>query len=302
MRQNGRGKPNAISAVRILFACLCLIFLPAAHAGTNIASDKPHAWSANSGWINLRGDITNGVLVGDSFLSGHAWSGNAGWIQFGDGTPANLHTYSNASAADFGVNHDGAGNLSGLAYGANIGWINFGWASANDPNRPRFSLVTGDFSGYAWSANTGWIDLGTGNLRAESVLYADADGDGISDAWEQQQFGNTSSASVTSDADGDGVSDKNEFLGGSDPHDVSSYLRIVSYREMPGLVQSQIEFTSKPTRLYRLEWSTDLVSWAVVPALGTFTPSAGATTIKLVTHPAEERRFFKAVAIVPLTP
>ena len=54
-----------------------------------------------------------------------------GWIHLGDGTPANGIRYQNNSASDYGVNHDGLGNLSGLAYGANIGWINARGDGAN---------------------------------------------------------------------------------------------------------------------------------------------------------------------------
>lgn len=45
----------------------------------------------------------------------------------------------------------------------------------------------------------------------------DSDGDGISDSWEQQHFGNLTSASASSDGDADGLSDLQESLYGTNP-------------------------------------------------------------------------------------
>src|SRR6476620_10637115 len=98
-------------------------------AGTTINSTSRFAYSANAGWINFRHDqpaSPAGIVFGEFFLAGYAYGANFGWIDFGDGTPANGIQYQNNTATDYGVNHDGFGNLSGYAYGANIGWINFG--------------------------------------------------------------------------------------------------------------------------------------------------------------------------------
>ena len=106
---------------------LAVLALPlAGWAQSTIDPTSAYAYSANAGWINLRGDGANGVRVGETFLSGKAYGANLGWVDLGNGTPANGHTYSNTSGTDFGVNNDGAGNLSGFAYSANTGWINFG--------------------------------------------------------------------------------------------------------------------------------------------------------------------------------
>ena len=76
-----------------------------------------------AGWT-CRGDTNNGAVIGEYVCSGYIYSANVGWINLGSGSPANGIRYQNNSAADFGVNQDGLGNLSGYAYGANIGWIN----------------------------------------------------------------------------------------------------------------------------------------------------------------------------------
>lgn len=289
--------------MRILFACLSLLILPGTHAGTTIAPDDAHAWSANSGWINLRADDANGVVAGSRFLSGHAWSGNVGWIHFGDGTPANGHAYAGNSASDFGVNHDGAGNLSGHAYSANTGWINFGWAATTNPQRPRIDLLTGDFAGYAYGANTGWINLGTGHLRTTILSYHDSDGDGIADAWEMQWFGNLSTATITSDQDHDGVSDVAEFIADTRPLDPNSTLKIIAHDYNAALTQATLQFGhTVPTRLYRIEHSVDLQSpWSAFSP-SPFAPDAGSFTTRIVTFPGSTRRFFRVVPLLPLHP
>src|SRR6187402_3513299 len=127
-----------MKALAIFTSCVAIAgaVMPAG-AQSTIDPALKHAWSANTGWINFRWSATDGVVIGERFLSGYAWAANTGWIHAGDGTPVNGHTYANNSATDYGVNHDGAGNLSGYAWSANTGWVNFGWAAANDPNRPH---------------------------------------------------------------------------------------------------------------------------------------------------------------------
>ena len=51
----------------------------------------------------------------------------------------------------------------------------------------------------------------------DARYQTDSDGDGIADEWEQQYFGNLTTASSTTDTDGDGSSDLDEFRYGSDP-------------------------------------------------------------------------------------
>jgi hypothetical protein len=284
---------------------LLLAALPAL-ADTSFDHTEKFAWGANTGWISFRHDqpaSPAGVVFGGTFLSGLAYSANLGWIHFGSGSPANGYSYANAGT-DHGVNHDGQGNLSGFAWSANTGWINFGWASTSDPNRPRVNLLTGEFSGYAWGANTGWIKLGTGLLTARSMKDADVDHDGIPDSWEMFHFNNLSAINASTDNDGDGASDQAEYSADTDPADASSFLKIVSHSHEPGLAQTTLVFTTIPTRHYRIEYSNDLgytLPWTN-SALGAFAPDSGATTTKIITYPGNPKKFFRAVAMVPLAP
>ncbi|MBX7208719.1 MAG: hypothetical protein K1X78_10435 [Verrucomicrobiaceae bacterium] len=294
-------------AARLMALCLFLVgFNHHATAQSTMSPADHFAWGANTGWHNWRASGADGVVIGEAFLSGYIYAANLGWIHLGDGTPSNGHTYSNTTATDCGVNHDGAGNLSGFAYGANIGWINFGWAGANDPNRPHFDLTSGNFLGYAYSANTGWINIGTGDLYTDTMTAPDLDADGIADAWEFQKFGNLSVAGIGTDRDHDGQSDAAEYAADTDPNSAGDFLRIVSQTYNAGMTQVTLQIaTTRPTRLYRIETSTTLLStgpgaWATDNSIGYFTTGPGGTTTKLVTFTGAARRFFRVAADRPL--
>lgn len=281
---------------------------------STLGNGASYAWAGNLGWLQLkpeRPSAGEGVRVTDTHLGGFAWSDSVGWINFGSGTPIDGVRYSNADASDFGVNHDGLGNLSGLAWSANLGWINFGWADVTNLDRPRFSLIDGNFSGFAWSANAGWVNLGTGILRTVSMAIVDTDGDGISDAWELSRTvpgsdvpATLGTLSASGDADGDGVPDRLEYLSDANPFDPNDRLRIVNYVgtvvSFPRLaVDWQITWTSRPTRFYYVETSTDLVDWT---ASALIVPDAGTSTTRTFSHGLTTRRFFRVRPVLPLQP
>ena len=277
-------------------------------ADTSFDNTGHHAWSANTGWIAMRHDrpsAPDGVVFGESHLSGLAYSANTGWMNLGDGSPTNGHSYSNASY-DHGVNHDGQGNLTGYAWGANTGWIHFGWASATDTNRPQVDLHTGKFSGYAWSANTGWIQLGGGLLQVQSMACPDTDVDGIADHWEFEHFGDLATVDAASDWDDDGHLDAAEYTANTDPRDALSYLTVIGSAWDGGLTEATLQFTTTTSRLYRIEYSTDLGQtdpWTDSP-LGTFSADPGGITTRnfSFSSTSEKRCFFRIVAVRPLTP
>src|SRR5947199_5005503 len=94
-------------------------------ATTAINATNKFAYGANLGWVDWRGNTNSGAVIGEYVCSGYIWAANVGWIHLGSNAPANGIQYQNNFASDYGVNHDGQGNLRGYAYGANIGWINF---------------------------------------------------------------------------------------------------------------------------------------------------------------------------------
>lgn len=282
---------------------------PPLTAGT-ISPAAPYAYGANVGWVHARPSAAWGMVVGDTSCSGFAYGANIGWINFGDASPANGIRYANTDGADFGVNHDGLGNLSGLAWGANIGWINFGANATgsprpvSDPVRPRFNLTTGQFSGYAWGANIGWIDLAT--LSTATIASPDTDGDGLADAWEREHFTYLAVSNGVVDTDRDGISDKNEYLADTNPLDPQSRLRIVDHLvqffPLSGYNTWDVTFTSSPKRLYRVETSFDLGATPWVNGSSWSPGAAGATTFTTIAVQPGPRNFLRVRTMKPLQP
>jgi hypothetical protein len=155
-------------------------FLSCGWAATTITDTNHFAFAANVGWLEGRGDVANGAVIGEYVCSGYLYAANAGWIHLGGNAPANGIRYQNNSATDYGVNQDSLGNLRGYAYGANIGWVNFENAGA-----PKVDLATGKLSGCAYSANCGWISLSNAQAVVQTATITpgtDSDSDGIADA------------------------------------------------------------------------------------------------------------------------
>lgn len=279
---------------------LVLLLAGEAAAATTISATNRHAYGANVGWVNARGDVTNGAVIGQFFCTGHVWSANCGWISLGNG-PTNGWQYGNAAASDWGVNHDGQGRLRGLAYGANIGWISF-----ETNGDPRVSLLTGNLSGFAYGANVGWISLSNSQafVRTDRLgAGPDADGDGLPDAWE---FSITSSLTNlnggAADRDGDGVTDTGEYLADTDPLDDTSLLEITALARAGGT--NRVAWTVEPTRLYRLEQAGGVTNGAdwTDSGLGLLAPGSGLAVTGVVADATATGRAYRAVAILPLAP
>src|ERR1051325_411487 len=199
--------------------------MAAALGATTINPTNKFAYGANLGWMDWRGDTNSGTVIGEFVCSGYLWAANVGWIHLGSNAPANGVQYRNNSATDYGVNHDGQGNLRGFAYGANIGWVNF-----ENTGAPEVDLKTGRLSGSIYSANCGWISLNNAFafLQTDSLAPgADVGGNGLPDAWERTYFG-VVGVNPNADADGDGFSNQQEFVAGTNPTDTADRLRVTS--------------------------------------------------------------------------
>ena len=288
-------------------AVALLLLSSTAWANSTINATNKSSWGANIGWTNWRPSAADGVAIGEYVCSGYIYGANVGWIRMGSGTPANNIQYSNATAADFGVNYSidptqpGHAVLRGFAYGANIGWINF-----HSSGNPRLRFSDGRLDGYAWSANCGWINLGDGTfaLSTDSVTPGrDSDGDGIADAFEFQFFGGLAMNGMA-DSDGDGTSDLAEYLHGTDPLNASDRFRITLFAASPGGTSALLTWTSTAARLYQLEVNPDLRAnnWSIDPGVGLITPDAGVMTTRGLTAPASTKRFYRVRVVRPLLP
>ncbi len=270
-----------------------------AQAATTIDPVRPYAYGANIGWVNAAGDTANGAVIGEAFCSGYLYSANCGWISLGDGSPDNGQDYGNDSATDFGVNHDGLGNLTGYAYGANIGWINF----EETYGQPKVDLMTGDLSGYVWGANVGWISLDSGKYGVQTDSIApgpDTDADGIPDWWEYARYGKLNWFTATGDRDEDGVSDLDEYRADTHPNDDTDFL-YVTLDPTSGATNT-LSWNTRPTRNYRLQTTTNLVTgtWTNTPS-GLIHTGSAEVSIDDTPAPNENARFYRVRAIRPLS-
>ena len=291
-------------AMQILVAMavvLILVGMAANTIATSINIDNHFAYGANIGWLDARGDVANGAVIGLFYSTGYLYGANVGWISLGSGTPANGHTYANNSASDWGVNHVGHGHLRGFAYGANIGWLNF-----ETNGNPRVDLLTGNLDGYVWGANVGWISLSNAQAFVQTDfldLGPDTDGDGIPDAWEMKQVGNLDDLGpYPDDFDGDGYPDLFEYYADTNPAKDDSYLRITDLdRSNP---TNLVTWTVEPTRVYRLEVAESITNGTVWVDSGydIIAPDASPTLTRDVVETNAPHQFFRAIAIVPLQP
>ena len=281
---------------RAVLALLLATFhlqLSTVRAATTVDPANRYAYGANLGWMDWRGDTNNGAVIGEYVCSGSIYSANVGWINLGSGAPVNQIQYQNNSAADFGVNHDGLGNLTGYAYAANIGWINF-----EATGEPKVDLFTGNLSGSGWSANCGWISLSnaTAFVQTTNIQKAPLAPNGLPIAWLLQNFG-TTNVNANADADGDKVSNGNEYLAGTNPNNAANVLKITSInRASPN---TALAWNSVSTRFYAVQTNNALGTglWGDYATLNL----AGWSSMSVADTTASNR-FYRVRAYRPLTP
>jgi hypothetical protein len=286
--------------MRWLCLTLCAVCLVSrAPAVSTITATNKFAWGANLGWLDWRGDTNNGAVIGEYVCSGSIYAANAGWINLGNGSPTNGIRYQNLGLGDFGVNHDGQGNLRGYAYGANIGWINF-----ESNGAPHINLSNGRFTGFVYSANCGWIALSNAWALVQTTTItpgADTDGDGMADAWERDYFGGLA-AGAGADPDNDGFSNLQEYLAGTNPNDTDDKLLITSESFSSGGTAATLAWRSSLTRNYTIEKTLDLsASGWFDSGLGLIVPD-GASTTRNFGDTNAAARFYRVRAFRPLLP
>jgi hypothetical protein len=286
--------------MKLAVACFLLVAaVGSASAATSINAVNKFAYGANVGWLDARGDTNRGASIGEFVCSGYLYAANCGWIHLGSNAPANGIRYQNNSATDYGVNHDGLGNLRGFAYGANIGWINF-----ESNGAPKVDLKTGKLSGSVYSANCGWLSLSNASAFVQTDTIpggVDSNANGLPDAWERIYFG-ALGVNPDADADGDGMSNNDEYLAGTNPTNSLDRLEITSLTVTLSGSSGSMSWSSVPTRCYFIENAFDLTSpvWTD-SGLGLIVPT-GSTTTRAFSDTNAPIRFYRVQAVRPLAP
>jgi hypothetical protein len=127
------------------------------------------------------------------------------------------------------------------------------------------------------------------------TMLPDFDGDGISDWWETNYFGNVNitnnAANALLDADGDGMSNRDEYLAGTNPTNALSVLRLALFP-----LAGQLEFVAQSNIAYTVQYRTNFAG----PAWTSVTNIAGQSLIRTIQlnapNPAPEaERYFRVV-------
>ncbi len=123
---------------------------------------------------------------------------------------------------------------------------------------------------------------------------ADADGDGMPDAWEILHGLNPAVDDSMIDSDGDGMSNAAEYVAGTDPLDRASVFAVSSFSAGENL---SLGWHSVPGKTYLIEESGDLVHWITVPGQNAVTATTVETQIDISDN-GEPRRFLR-VRVLP---
>lgn len=266
---------------------------------STINTNNKWAWCPSTGWINCRTDDTNGAVIGEFVCSGYFYSPSTGWIHLGDGNPTNGIRYTNVGTNDYGVNHDGKGNLRGSAWSGSAGWVYF-----VSNGTPKVDLRTGILTGYAWGDSVGWMSFSNVQAYLESdTMYSgpDTDSDNIPDAWELNETGSTNILGSGHDEDNDGVSDVNEYISGTCPTNAGEYLKLIAVSSTNG-ADVELTWSSEETRVYRIEKNSSLTNggdWTE-SEWGLLSPDSGFNTTRALSIGATTQGFFRVKASLPV--
>jgi PKD repeat protein len=185
----------------------------------------------------------------------------------GNGPMSNVITCVGSSELPFGLSYDGTNTIRGVPLEAGTSKLRV--TAQNGVGGPACSMVI--------------ILAITGGGGP-----ADADGDGMLDAWEIQYFGSTNApdGAAGADADGDGMSNLAECRAGTNPKDPASVLAVSGAALGSGADQFVVSWGSVSGKSYGVDKRTNLVgaAWQVVaggipgsPPVNTYTDSVGQT-------------------------
>lgn len=113
-------------------------------------------------------------------------------------------------------------------------------------------------------AQTATLNSGDTITFTGNYTFADANTNGMSDAWETNHFGSASpSRTAMTDTDGDSMTDLQEFRAGTNPNSAASRFAIVSPVLLPG-GQLRLQWPTFQGRGYQLQGSANGSDWSPV--------------------------------------
>jgi hypothetical protein len=170
---------------------------------------------------------------------------------------------------------------------------------AYDQSAAESRLIFGDYTSGTFGNN---FDVTVDYIRFDFTgaylpAGADADSDGMPDAWEYRWFGDVTSAVASSDADADGHSNVAEYISNTDPRDAASVFKVGAIERLGGEVQ--ISVVSSAQRNYTLWRASALGPGAVWSAIAG--PTVGLDgTLVLTDNESSSGSFYRiSASLIP---
>lgn len=118
--------------------------------------------------------------------------------------------------------------------------------------------------------------------------------DGLPDSWMTNFFGNIDPSvglkhRAGDDFDGDGVSNLNEFIGGTNPTNINSNLKITNFS------RTNLQFVARPYDVFEIQTSQNFSSWTL--ATNPVTPIVTNASYAGFANPAADREFFRLLRV-----
>lgn len=141
---------------------------------------------------------------------------------------------------------------------------------------------------------------GVNSLTVQLTVQADADGDGIGDAWETNYvgFSTNNAADGALDFDGDGMINRDEYVAGTDPTDALSVLKIAR----SAIDAYVLEFVAQSNISYTVQYRTNLVNapWMNVTNVLGVLNTARTIQVNVSDPPQNPEKYYRV--LTPLTP